>query len=235
MDPSVANGTTIDVYALVDTWWLQKAYKLAYQTFQKNSQEELGQLKTMKARWNDFRVDHGLDAVLFQKELVAAGATTPGTWTAYTSNQEYLMSEIHDTSNNRNTFRFVGTGVGTWNIIDEYDKTGNTTNDPANPVTEIAYDGLEDTMDDGQMEHLSSDGDLPPYNRLNFENGVFVRIATLTTNTSGLQKLSTGYFNAPAGIIVLQSTTPISQDDVMISMTAKEGKYKGIHAPSMLE
>lgn len=235
MDPSVASGTTIDVYALVDTWWLQKAYKLAKETFDKNSREELSQLKTMKARWNDFRVDHGLDAVLFQKELVAAGATTPGTWTAYTSNQEYAMSEVHNAADQSNTFRFIGTGVGTWNIIDQYDLTGNVQTTPSDSTATIAYDGLDDTMDDGQMEHLSDNGDIPPYNRLNFENGVLVRIATLTTNTNGLQKLSTGYFNAPAGLIVLQSTTPISQNDVMLSMTAKEGKYKGIHAPSMLE
>lgn len=235
MDPSVASGTTIDVYALVDTWWLSKAYKLAKETFDNNSREELAQLKTMKARWNDFRVDHGLDPVAFQKELVAAGATTPGTWTAYTANQDYQMSEVHDANDVSNTFRFVGTGANTWNIIDQYDLTGNTQTTPSNPTGSIAYDGLEDTMDDGQMDHLSLDGAFPPYNRINFENGVFVRIATLTTNTNGLQKLSTGYFNAPAGLIVLQSTTPISQDDVMVSMTAKEGKYKGIHAPSMLE
>lgn len=235
LDPSVVDGTTIDVYALVDTWWLQKAYKLAYETFEKNSAEESNQLKSMKARWNDFRVDHGLDAVLYQKDLIAAGATTPGAWVAYTSNQEYRFSEVHDTAGTANTFRFVGTGATTWNIIDQYDLTGNTQSTPSQITTAIAYDGLEDTMDDGQMQHLSDDGNHPPYNRNNFENGVFVRIATLTTNLSGLQKLSTGYFNAPAGLVILQSTTPLSQSDVMLTMTAKEGKYKGVHAPSLLE
>ena len=235
MDPSVATGTTIDVYALVDTWWLQKAYKLAKEAFDKNSAEEYSQLKTMKARWNDFRVDHGLDAVLFQKELVAAGATTPGTWSAYTSNQEYELSEVHNSGGTSATFRFIGTGSNTYNIIDEYDLTGNVQSAPSNAANAVAYDGLEDEMDDGQMVHLADDGNIPPYNRLNFENGILVRIATLTANTSGLQKLSTGYFNAPAGMIVLQSSTPLSQNDVMLTMTAKEGKYKGIHAPSMLE
>ena len=235
MDPSVATGTTIDVYALVDTWWLQKAYKLAKKTFDENSREESAQLRTMKARWNDFRVDHGLDAVLFQKELVAAGATTPGTWTVFTANQEYEMSEVHEVGGASRTFRFIGSDATSFNIIDQYDLTGNTDTTPQSPVNAIAYDGLTDEHDDGQLEHLSGDGNQPPYNKLTLENGVLVRIATLTANTTGLQKLSTGYFNAPAGMIVLQSTTPISQNDVMLTMTAKEGKYKGIHAPSMLE
>lgn len=235
MDPSVATGTTIDVYALVDTWWLQKAYKFAKETFDKNSAEEMTQLKSMKARWNDFRVDHGLDPVAFQKELVAAGAQTPGSWTVYTSNQEYEISEVHNAAGISHTFRFLGSGGTTYNIVDEYDLTGNVQSTPSNPAAVVAYDGLEDENDDGQMLHLADDGSIPPYNRLNFENGVLVRIATLTANTSGLQKLSTGYFNAPAGLIVLQSSTPIDGDDVILSMTAKEGKYKGIHAPSMLE
>ena len=234
LDPSVASGTVIDVYALVDTWWLQKAYAFAYKTFQKNMSEELEQAGNTKARWHDFRVDHGLTG--YSKDLVAAGASTPGSWVAYTGNQEYIMSQVHDAGSTQRTFAFLGAGSATvYNIIDEYDLTANTDRSPAVSLSDVAYDGLDDAIDDGAFDHVKADGNDPPYNKDNLENGVLVRIATLTANTNGLQKLSTGYFNAPAGMIVLQSTTPIEQNDVMLTMTAKEGKYKGIHAPSMLE
>ena len=235
LDIAAANDTVIDVYALVDTWWLQKAYKLAHETFIKNSKEESGQLKTMKARWNDFRVDHGLASPAFDKQLIAAGYTTPGTEDTYANNQEYNMSEVHDTSGNTNTFRFIGSGAGTWNIIDEYDLTGNVQSAPSNAANAVAYDGLEDEMDDGQMQHLADDGNIPPYDRLTFENAVLVRVATLANFVTG-PKLSTGYFNAPAGLVVVQSrSNNLLPSDVMLTMSAKEGKYKGIHAPSLLE
>lgn len=235
LDIAAPTDTVIDVYALVDTWWLHKAYKLAYETFIKNSQEEAGQLKTMKARWNDFRVDHGLASPTFDKQLIAAGYTTPGTEDTYANNQEYNMTEVHNTLGQTNTFRFMGSGTGTFNIIDQYDLTGNTETTPSTATTDVAYDGLEDTMDDGQMAHLSDDGNIPPYDRLNFENAVLVRVATIANFVTG-PKLSTGYFNAPAGLVVVQSrSNNLLPSDVMLTMTAKEGKYKGIHAPSMLE
>ena len=235
LDIAAANDTVIDVYTLVDTWWLKKAYNLAYETFVKNSSEESGQLKSMKARWNDFRVDHGLASPAFDKQLIACGYSTPGTEDTYASNQEYRMSEVHNTLGQTNTFRFIGSGTGTWNIIDQYDLTGNTQSTPSIPTTEVAYDGLEDTLDDGQMDHLSGDGNVPPYDSINFENGVLVRVATLANFVTG-PKLSTGYFNAPAGLVVVQSrSNNLLPSDVMLTMTAKEGNYKGIHAPSMLE
>ena len=86
------------------------------------------------------------------------------------------------------------------------------------------------------MEHLSDDGNLPPYNRLNFENAVLVRVATLTSTNmnGGYAKLSTGYFDAPAGLVILNSVQSIG-DIQDLTLTVKEGKYKGVHAPNMLE
>ena len=233
LDIAAATDTVIDVYALVDTWWLKKAYNLAYQEFLKNSEEESN--KTQKARWHDFRVDHGLASPAFDKQLIACGYTTPGTEDTYASNQEYHMSVVTNTLDQANTFRFVGSGSNTFNIIDQYDLTGSIDSDPSTPSTNAAYEGLENLTQSVQLDHISDDGNIPPYDRLNFENGVFVRVATLANFVTG-PKLSTGYFNAPAGIVVVQSrSNNLQPSDVMLTMTAKEGKYKGIHAPTMLE
>ena len=235
LDIAAANDTVIDVYALVDTWWLKNAYNLAYKEFLKNSKEEEGQLKTQKARWHDFRVDHGLASPAFDKQLIACGYTTPGTEDTYASNQEYHMTEMHNVAGNPFTLRFIGTSSTTINILDEYDRTGNVNTSPTDVQTQVAYDGFTDEMDDGQMEHLSGDGNRPPYDDTNLEDGILVRVATLANFVTG-PKLSTGYFNAPAGLVVVQSrSNNLLPSDVMLTMTAKEGKYKGIHAPSMLE
>jgi hypothetical protein len=236
LDPS--ENLTVDVYALVDTWWLQKAYAFAKKTYDKNLEEEMSQAGTTKARWLDFRVDHGL-GLAFQTDMVAGGATTPGTWQAYTANQEYIMSEVHDAASTQRTFAFLGAGSATeYNIIDEYDLTANTDRTPATTLSNVAYDGLDDAIDDGAFTHVKSDGNDPPYNKDDLENGVLVRIATLTASPTGPQgytKLSTGYFNAPAGLIVLQSSSNMTNDYPQLTLTVKEGKYKGVHAPSMLE
>ena len=165
MDPDAAAGTTVDVWSLCDTWWLHKAYRLAYEQFMENSKEERGQLKTHNARWNDFRVDTGLGTA-FQKDLLPSGNIDPsGAVDTYAtgSNQEYLMSEVHDASGVRHTFSFVGGSSTEYNIIDEYDRTGGTDATPTTPNTNVAYDDLSDELDDGQTEHLASDGNLPPW------------------------------------------------------------------------
>ena len=47
-----------EVFALRDTWFLQKAYQMAKDTFDKNVIEEAsGMSKTQIARWQDFRID----------------------------------------------------------------------------------------------------------------------------------------------------------------------------------
>ena len=236
LDPS--ENLTVDVYALVDTWWLRKAYAFAKSVSDKNLMEELEQAGATKARWHDFRVDHGL-GFDFQKDMVAGGSTTPGTWVAYTGNQEYIMSQVHDAGSTQRTFAFLGAGSATeYNIIDEYDLTANTDRTPAVSLSNVAYDGLDDAIDDGAFDHVKADGNDPPYNKDNLENGVLVRIATLTaapTGPQGYTKLSTGYFNAPAGLIVLQSSTNMTNQYPQLTLSVKEGNYKGVHAPNMLE
>lgn len=234
LDPSAPAGTTVDVYVLGDTWMLQKSYQLAKRTFDDNSAEEMEQLGSSKARWNDFRVDHGLGTA-FQKDMVFLGHDFVGTGNLF-GDGEYKMTQVANALGQTNQFRFTGTGVATWNIIDEYDQTGNTDAGPESPLTTVAYDGLTDEVDDSQMDHLSDDGNLPPYNQNGIDNEVWVKVGTLSLPAAGQQKLSTGFFCAPAGLVVLQSTTPMNPaESPFLSLEVKSGDYKGVHAPNMLE
>ena len=237
LDINANNGQVVDVYALGNSWMAKKAYGLAFETFNENVKEEREMAGNRLARWNDFRVDHGLGTA-FQKDLVFAGVT-PGVSGVHKygsgSASEYVMSEVRDASSNQNTFRWSGTGSGTWNIIDEYDVTGNSDQTPASPSTDAAYSSLEDEIDVGTMEHLQDDGNLPPYDKDTIRNEVWVKVATLFVNNAGTQKLSTGYCEAPAGLIAITSSVPLPTAATILNLEVKAGDYKGVHAPSYLE
>lgn len=231
IDSDLPEGGIVEVYALQDTWMSMKAYQLAKSTFDENSKEELEQLGSSAARWNDFRVASGLTG---QTPFDAVGfGPSPTRFTG----GEYLYTEVSDVAGTAATFRWVGTGANTFNIIDEYDATGNTDQLPTTRLATVAYDGLADELDDSQMDHLSDDGNIPPYDRTGIENQVLTKVATLYVDAGGGNKLSTGYFNAPCGLVYISTAGGINGTTIgnKIYVEVKGGDYKGVHAPSMLE
>lgn len=235
IDADLPNGSVVKVYALQDSWTNQKAYQFAHQVFLENSKEEASQIpKGSKARWNDFRVQTG--STLVGPVLNATGYDAAGSATRYTAG-EYLYSEVTDAGGTTNTFRWSGTGANTFNIIDEYDTTGNTNTTPDGATHRVGYDELSDEMDDDQYTHLTQDGNEPPYDRTTIENQCFIHVATLFVDDTGTSKLSTGYFTAPCGMVVLTYGGGATQTSLneKISLEVKSGDYKGVHAPTMLE
>lgn len=234
IDADLPNGTVVNVFALQDTWMNQKAYQMAYNVFLDNSKEELAQLGSAAARWNDFRVKTGSTAT--GPLLDATGYDAMGTAVRYTSG-EYIYSEVADAAGAAHTFRWSGTGGNTYNIIDEYDATGNVDAQPSTPSVAVGYDGLEDELDANQISHLAQDGNNPPYDNSTIENQVWIKVATLFVDADGGGKLSTGFFNAPCGFVTLTYGGGANQTVVneKIQLEVKAGDYKGVHAPSMLE
>lgn len=240
IDADLPDGSTVFVYALQDTWMNQKAYQMAYEAFLKNSAEESAQLRSgAKARWNDFRVDHGVAATATDSDSIPVGYSAPGvipTGVQYTAG-EYVLSEVTDAAGTARTFRWVGSGGNTYNIIDEYDATGNTNSQPTTSSTTVAYGALEDEIATNQLQHLSDDGNLPPYDANTIENQAFTLVATLHVDSTGTSKLSSGFFTAPCGIYFLAFAGGLDGNlaNDGISITAKSGDYKGVSAPAMLK
>ena len=235
IDADLPNGTIVNVYALKDTWMNQKAYQFAHKVFLENSAQEMSQLRNgAKARWNDFRVASGTS--LTGPTLDAIGYE-PGGGPVRITAGEYVYSEVSDAAGTANTFRWFGTGANTFNIIDEYDATGNSNAQPSTPVVGVAYDGLEDELDDSQMSHLADDGNNPPYDNSAIENTCWIHVATLFVDGDGGGRLSSGFFTAPCGLLTLTYGGGATQTSVneKISLEVKSGDYKGVHAPSMLE
>ena len=229
---------TTNVYVLADTWMNHKAYNMAYQQFLESSKEERAQLgKTQTARWNDFRVDHGLPIGATNASETKAYQFNPTGGTVqgdkeFLDEGEYEMSEVTDAAGTSKTFRWNGTGSNTFNIIDEYDLTGNQQTTPDGATFTVAYDGLTDELDDAQMLHLSQDGNEPPYSRVSLPNACWVLAATLKSGGPETTKQSSGFINAPAGLVLLECTSA-TLDGVTCEL--KKGDYKGVHAPSYLE
>lgn len=234
IDADVGAGEGVDVYVLRDTWMAHKAYQLAKKMFDENSKQERSQIAGGNlARWNDFRVNIGLSSFA-ELDAVIDGI---GASTKMFGVGEYLMSEVVDQAGTARTFRWLGTGGSTFNIMDEYDVTGRTTATPDAGTSTAAYQVLEDEIDGGMIDHLSNDGNLPPYHANQMENDALVRIGRLVNDGTGTSKLSTGFFNAPCGFIVLEGVggaTSVTLDQ-KITLEVQAGDYKGVKAPSYLE
>jgi hypothetical protein len=229
-------NTTFEVFTLRDDWAVQKGFQLAYSQYLKNSQEEMASLgKNRIARWSDFRVFHGqagsaplvgpvfTDNGINSRELVGTG--------------EFEETQVTIGSGVEKRFTWAETGSASqYSILEEYDKVGNAQSSPSSLVGgDIAYDDLATDVDANQAGNLETKGNLPPYDQNGVTaDGPLVKIATLDSSNPNAQKLSTGFFTAPCGLVIIRQAAP-SNIQEKYSLTVKSGDYKGVHAPSMLE
>lgn len=228
IDANQTDGRTVDVYALADTWYLKGALKLAKDAWDKGMAAEMMANNGRKARWSDFRIADGIagagDGTVsqFQQVTLAEGSFTAG---------EFYLSRIEDQAGATKTFTLGTGGAGAYNIIDEYDAQPGTSSDPTVPSTG-PYSGLLPNLSTVNAEALSDDGNLPPYNATGYGNAIWVKVGTLHLG-AGRQKLSTGFFKAPLGFVVLRGVGWLDQPDIEVEV--RSGDYKGVSAMDMLE
>ncbi|MDB4304151.1 hypothetical protein N9934_05125, partial [Desulfosarcina sp.] len=198
IDSNVADNTSVDVYALADSWMVQKAWQMAKSVYDMAMVEEKEMLNGRIARWNDFRVLNGLsgfgglNAVNFLKRTLASTPLTVG---------EFETSIVKDQAGTVKAFSWGDPNSTTYSIIEEYDASGNTDVDPTNPATG-AYNGLLPNLDATAAESLQADGNNPPYDANDIGQAIWVKVGTLHLS-AGRQRLSTGFFPAPCGIIAM--------------------------------
>lgn len=239
IDLEADSNTQFDVFALRDDWAVQKGFQLAYAAYQRATEDERAHMSENQiARWEDFRVNHNLTA-----GVVGPVLSETGNDTVIVGQGEHAFTAVVDATGNNHTFVWTGTGASVYNVLEEYDKAGNAQAHPHSLVAgnSIPYEDLESDVDGLQANNLEAFGDNPPYDRDGVNSGdPFVKIATLVSNSPNAQKLSTGFFDAPCGLVlIVQNNTagsPIYSDiSGRYSLTVKGGDYKGVHAPSMLE
>lgn len=232
IDLNQNSAQTIGVFALRDDWAVQKAFQMAYKQYLENTSQERSKLSTDQiARWEDFRIADGL--ALGHDELFAA-LRDDNMGSIRLAAGEFALSNVVDASNVKRTFTWSPSpGGGEYSVLNEYEKSGRVDLNPATIEPDMAYADIDAMANDATADDLKGDGNAPPYdaNTVN-EGSPWVKVATLGT-TSGAQQLSTGFFTAPCGIVVLTGVDP--DGDLQYQVCYKSGDYKGVHAPSMLE
>lgn len=222
-----------EVYAIQDTWMLKQAVALAHAVYNDNTKEERAMMeKKMLAKWGGFRLDHGLSAVATSG--AAAFYNPLSGLTGVVNTAEIYLSEVSAAAGQA-TFKLTGATTPTeFNIIEQLDLSSNSIPSPSTVNTTIPYDGIEVDVSTSSAtyEHIQQDGNLPPYDRNNLETNIWVHVGTLHINANGNQKLSTGYFNAPLGMVYLEgySGQDSAPNTKALTLEFKKGDYQGVHA-----
>jgi len=227
-------GDTITVWALADTWAVQKAYEEAKRVFDDAYEIERENLsKDARARWFDFRANVGVSGDL----MVPVVTTDPITGGLdYLTGGEFSGSIVEDQNGVTRIFYWgeVTTASG-YSIPAEYNLAGNTSISPTTPTGAGPYDDLRADASAVEMQALQDRGNLPPYDANNLPS-VWVKIGTLQLSaTDAAQRISTGYFPAPCGQVVLQLSGGLNTANVsnLLSVEFKAGDYKGVRAHNM--
>ena len=218
----------IEVYALRNTWDTQRAFALAKKTYDEAYADERN-ISSQRSRWEDFRVTSGvsgantLQPVQYDNASLALGVVTDG---------EFANSQV-DKAGTDTFFTWGVAAANSLDIMDEWNRADRVTAEPAQITTTAPYDGVNsDDLSDIEMENLGSNGNLPPYSQ-NSPTDMLVKVATIRFDPAvgSLQRLSTGYFDAPCGLFVLKTAQNIPNGNVIL--TVKSGQYKGVAAHAM--
>lgn len=231
----------VHVYVLRDTWMLQKAYQMAKDTFDKNTVEERsGMLPVNMARWQDFRISLAPSTGQSYTDLQPVARDNSGLSNIAFTNGEFELSLVTREDSVDMSFGLFGLANSRWGIMDEYDRTADVDDSPANTVSGAnisAYSGLDDDNDDGSRNHLQSAGNSPPYDPDSLGGDVmFRKVATIgaaPTQGSVTQKLTTGFFDAPLGCILIVSEG--TANAVPLELEVASGDYKGVHGEAYID
>ena len=232
LDPTATRP--VDVFVLADTWMVERALKMGYAMYLENSEAARDRLKDNAiARWEDFRVLSGA-GVTIANPLQYSELFTPDELDV----GEFDVTQVVDSNNTTREFTW-GVGSGTkYSLLEEYDKAGNASQDPTFSTGDMPYDDLMADDSAAMGEDLQNRGNKPPYDPTGVNaSKTWVKICTLQADAQA-QKLSTGFFTAPCGFVLLaDAISPVGQSVIEgdLQWTVKSGDYKGVHAPSMLE
>ena len=224
----LATAVDIEVYTLRNTWDVQRAFALAKKTYDEAYADERN-VTSQRSRWEDFRVATGaiganlLQPMQYDNATLASSIETAG---------EFVNSQV-DKAGTDTFFTWGVAAANSLDIIDEWARSDRVTSEPAQITTTAPYDGVNsDDLSDLEMENLGNNGNNPPYAQTS-PSDCLVKVATLRyePGPDGLQRLSTGYLDAPCGVFVLKTSGNIPNGYVHLS--AKSGEYKGVAAHSM--
>jgi hypothetical protein len=232
VDLQPGEAVQYNVFALADTWYVQKAWQLARARYLENVAAERSVMsKQQIARWEDFRVEAGLSG--HAGGLLLPAPYSNGMASVADTDGEFDVTEVTlADGTTKKGFHWAPSTISKFGLLDEYDKSGDTDLAPSTVSAAKPYAGTEGDVQETSMDDLAARGNSPPYNATNFNSRVWVRVGRLDA-ASAHGKLSTGYFNAPCGLVVVQPITSNTEIATQLSMTVQAGNYKGVKAHNM--
>jgi len=224
----------LSIYALADSWAVERSLKMAYANYLENGETERAGIKeTNIARWQDFRVISG----------ETLGHTHPVMYNGFApvplAGGEFNNTIVVDAAGVSKSFSWKSADTASaYSMMSQYDKAGNAQPSPDTTTGDMPYDDLMADESAVMADSLQTLGNLPPYATNDVGQAyTWVKIGELRSGSAvnPSQKLSTGYFTAPCGIILIEEAAGEPAVLSPLSITVKAGDYKGVHAPSMLE
>jgi len=233
---------SIDVYRLRDTFMLQRGYGEAMKAWTESYEAAEEVVKdSAKARWRDFRIDvrpHIADLLLNSVNLRATG-TAVSTQTVQID--EYAASLAYQPDGSSRDFG-IRSDSNTFDIITEYNKMGKVQSEPSVVTTEAAYEELNSDLNDNQVFDLQAAGNQPPYDADDMHAlDVLEYVGTVFRNGDGNSKTTTGYFDAPLGVVITKTQGFAKIDSIdsgetnLIKMKVQRGDYKGVAAHEFVD
>lgn len=230
-------GVTVEIFALANTWYVQKAFEEAKSVYDQAYENEMDNVnETNVGRWRDFRA-RTKDVPSFSGLYAAAYPVTDNANVAggtLITGGSFVDSLVEDSNGVTRTFTWDNAvTAGSYGIVQEYDLAGNQTRSPSTGTGTMPYADLEADSSAAEGAALQTDGQDPPYVGTNFPDW-FVKVGELTVGTAGQTKLSTGYFHAPCGVFIIRSSTGNVLDlGDNLSLEVRAGDYKGVLAHNM--
>ena len=243
----------IGVYVLRNSWAVRKAISLAKDIYDEAVSEERAVVGN--ARWHDFRIDPNgcWGSLAYTQPFTVSGYNNNGEYIpiGFLGDGEYAISQVATPQTDPNNGDFVTVEKSftlretsdyfRYSIFDEFQKMGpNTSSTPSAPSTGGYDRATGTTFQDENVQDLLDKGNQPPYNPNDLQlQGAWVKVGELGRQATGGMVTSTGYFEAPLGLIVLNGYTtkgdaslPIALNtrDPLVEVTVKEGDYKGVMA-----
>jgi len=235
---SASSANPYNVYALNPSWPYVQALRLARRAYYESIKDELA-MGLKVARWHDFRITAGFaaaPAVVTSMQGVGWQAGTQGPSSPGVPTQDEFEDSVAYATDGTG-YRFVvgrstSPGDATLNVWTEYADARSVDNAPEDPNTEVAYDQFSTEINDSTAAEISGNGNQPPYGSELLVNGsgAWVKVGQLWRDASGNQSMSTGVFEAPLGLIVLERSNlePGDGDNQPLRLTVKKGTTKGV-------
>jgi len=225
-------GASVEIWAIKPTWASIRAWELAKENFDQSYLDEKENIaKNQQARWFDFRVDHGLGAV---ETFVGFGDNNMNPGGAKFDAGEFVLSTVEDQNGVSRTFTWNNVGGAGLAIYTEYAEGNRAAQTPAFTTGDGPYDQLHADSSQIESEAIQAAGNQAPYAGNFITNGNWVKVGTLAMGASA-GRFSTGYFDAPCGLIAMRVNGLGTAGSLQESLTleVQSGDYKGVRAHNM--